>query len=187
MKRTSWLLPPALLAAALFATTSSRAQRAPERGEPSRPADNSSSLSMTPAVACLSIDAQGNYEPLPGAALSNEEKLVIYYRPLNYQLEHDGTNFHIHLVQDGLIRARGKAKVLQAKQKMIDEDWKGRQPRSFVYMRSMVSLKGMPPGEYEFEITLRDLLAPGEPTARQTLNFRVVPPGARDEKGEVKP
>ena len=142
---------------------------------------------MTPAVACQSIDTQGNYEPLPGAALSNEEKLVIYYRPLNYQLEHDGKNYRIHLVQDGLLRARGKKKVLLAKTKMIDEDWKGRQPLSFVYMRSMVALKGLPEGEYEFEIILRDLLAPGEPTARQTLSFRIVPPGPRDEKGEIKP
>ena len=75
---------------------------------------------MTPAVACRSIDTQGNYEPLPGAALSNEEKLVIYYRPINYQLEHDGTNYHIHLVQDGLLRGRGKKRVLQTKTRMID-------------------------------------------------------------------
>ena len=54
-------------------------------------------------------------------------------------------------------------------------------------MRTLVSLKGIPPGEYELEIILRDLLAPGEPSARQTLSFRIVPPGERDEKGEIKP
>jgi len=184
-------LPTALLATLLFLATSSRAQRAkkpaPEPTEPASSPDKGTSLSMTPAVACLSIDSDGNYIPLPGAALSNEEKLVIYYRPLNYQIEHDGTNYSIHLVQDGLLRAQGKKKVLQTKTKMIDEDWKGRQLLSFVYMRSLVALKGMPPGEYEFEIILRDLLAPGEPTARQTLSFRIVPPGPRDEKGEITP
>ena len=191
MKRTNGLVPATLLVAASLVTTSGRAQStkepAPAPTEPAPSVDKGTALAMTPAVACLSIDSQGNYEPLPGAALSNEEKLVIYYRPINYQLEHDGTNYHIHLVQDGLLRARGKKKVLQTKTNMIDEDWKGRQPLSFVYMRSLVSLKGMPPGEYEFEIILRDLLAPGEPTARQTLSFRIVPPGPRDEKGAIKP
>jgi hypothetical protein len=175
----------------LFVGASGRAQRVtkpvPEPTDPAQSASKESSLAMTPAVACLSIDSQGNYVPLPGAALSNEEKLVIYYRPINYQLEYDGQNYSIHLVQDGVLRARGKKKVLQTKTNMIDWEWKGRQPLSSVYMRTLVALKGIPPGEYELEIILRDRLATGEPTARQTLSFRIVPPGPRDERGELKP
>jgi hypothetical protein len=134
---------------------------------------------MTPAVACLSIDRQGIYEPLPEAALTSEEKLLVFYRPLNYHVERDGSTYRIHLVQDGQVRPRGSKRVLQAKRNMIDDDWKGKQPPGNRYIRSQVSLKGLPPGEYEFEITLHDLLAPGEPTARQTLPFTVIPAGSR--------
>jgi hypothetical protein len=130
---------------------------------------------MTPAVACLSIDGQGQYEPLPDAALTSEEKLLVFYRPLNFHVERAGSTYHIHLVQDGRVRPRGSRDVLQKKLKMIDDEWKGKQPPGNRYIRSQVSLKGLPPGEYEFEITLHDLLAPGHPTARQTLPFTVIP------------
>jgi hypothetical protein len=137
---------------------------------------------MTSAVVCLSIDGKGNYEPLPDASLTSDEKLLLFYRPLNFHVDDDGKSYHIHLVQDGQIRARGKKRVLQTKPRMIDEDWKSREPPASPYIRSLVALKGLPPGEYEFDITLHDLLAPGEPVARQTVSFRIVPPGPRPDK-----
>jgi hypothetical protein len=132
-------------------------------------------LEMSPAVACLSIDGQGQYEPLPDAALTSDEKLLVFYRPLNFRVQQNGSSYRFHLVQDGRVRPLGSPVALQTKLKMIDEDWKGKEPPSNRYMRSQVSLKGLPPGEYEFEITLHDLLAPGKPAARQTLPFRVIP------------
>jgi hypothetical protein len=139
---------------------------------------------MTPPVACLSIDDQGNYETLPGAALTSDEKLLVFYRPLNYHVERDGALYHIHLVQDGQVRARGSKRALQTKKNMIDDDWKGRQLPPGRYIRSLVGLKGLPPGEYEFEITLHDHLAPGQPTARQTLAFTIVPASTGASKGK---
>jgi hypothetical protein len=132
---------------------------------------------MTPAVVCLSIDQAGQYEPLPEAALTSEEKLLVFYRPLNYHVEREGPTYHLHLVQDGRVRPRGSQRVLLTKLKMIDDDWKGKQPPGNRYIRSQVALKGLPPGDYEFEITLHDLLAPGEPTCRQTLPFTIIPAG----------
>jgi len=143
--------------------------------EPGAPA----SLAMTPAVACSSIEADGSHEALPDAALTADEKLLIFYRPLNYHVERSGATYHVHLVQDGQVRMRGGKRALQTKLKMIDDDWKGRQLPPARYIRSLVALKGLPPGDYEFEITLHDLLAPGEPTARQTLPFKIVPAGPR--------
>jgi hypothetical protein len=137
---------------------------------------------MTPAVVCLSIDGRGQYEPLPEAALTSDEKLLVFYRPLNYHVERAGSTYHIHLVQDGRVRPRGESRILQFKLKMIDEDWKGKEPLGNPYIRSEVSLKGFPPGEYEFEITLHDLLAPGQPIARQTLPFTIIPAGPRKKK-----
>ncbi len=189
MWQRTWLLPAALVAAFSSLSGFGHAERGPDPPPAlSEPATGAKpGLSMTDAVACLSVDKQGNYELLPGAALSNEEKLLVYYRPLNYQLDHDGTNYHIHLVQDGQIRARGEKTVLLSKRKMIDEDWKGRQPLQSVFLRNLVGLKKLPPGDYEFDIILHDLLAPGKPTARQSLPFRIVPAGLRNERGEVTP
>jgi hypothetical protein len=141
-------------------------------------------LAMTPAVACRSIDGYERYEPLPDAALTSDEKLLVYYRPLDYRVEQKRANYHIHLVQDGQIRRRGEDAVLLFKAKLLDYDWTSPQPPNPVYLRNTVSLKGLPPGAYEFDIILHDKLAPDAPAARQTLPFRVIPPS---EPGEAKP
>jgi hypothetical protein len=181
LRRTRWLFLVSTSIVLAWAASVCLAQRTPGRGaRRSETNDKSQALAMSPAVVCLSIDGQGNYETLPDAALTSEEKLLVFYRPLNYHVDHDNSTYHIHLVQDGQVRARGSKGVLIAKMKMIDEDWKGREPPAPRYIRSLVALKGLRPGDYEFDITLHDLLAPGEPTARQTLPFKVVPPGTRD-------
>jgi hypothetical protein len=180
MRRTCWLWLAFVLT---YGTHTTRA-RQPSSGPPERSEGRNEqvALTMTPAVACLAIDGQGQYEPLPEAALTSEEKLLVYYRPLNFHVEHTGSTYHVHLVQDGQVRPRGSRRALQTKPRMIDEEWKGKEPPGSPYIRSLVSLKGFTPGEYEFEITLHDLLAPGRPTARQTLPFTIIPAGPRKGK-----
>jgi hypothetical protein len=179
LRWTSWLwLILILIALGTHPTSAQRSRReAPVR------TDEQVLLAMTPAVACLSIDQAGQYEPLPDAALTSEEKLLVFYRPLNYHVERKGSTYHLHLVQDGRVRPRESQRVLFNKRKMIDDEWKGTQAPGNRYMRSQVSLKGLAPGDYEFEITLHDLLAPGEPTCRQTLPFKIIPPGPRSQNG----
>jgi hypothetical protein len=153
---------------------------------PSAP-DSGVELSITQAVVCASIDGYENYEPLPSGALTSEEKLLLYYRPLNYRVQREGSSDHVHLVQDGQIRRRGEKLVLTAKAKMIDFDWKAAHPIGQVYMKSAAGLKNLKPGDYEFDIILHDELAAGTPVARQSVPFRIVPPGARTEGGDAKP
>jgi hypothetical protein len=190
VKRTSWLLPAALLAVWLATANSGRAGRSSEdtSARPERsPSGDESALNMTPAVACAEIKGFEDYEPLPGAALTSDEKLLVYYRPLNYKVAQAGATNHIHLVQDGQIRRRGEKKVLHAKNAMLDYDWKSREPANPVFLRNTVSLKGLMPGEYDYDIILHDRLAPDAPAARQTLPFKVIPPGPRNDQGEAKP
>jgi hypothetical protein len=150
--------------------------------------DESEAPAMTIAAAVVCSDVKGyeDFQPLADPALTSEEKLLVYYRPLHYRSDQTGSTHHIHLVQDGQIRRRGEKAVLLAKARMIDYDWKSQKPDNPIYMRSTFSLKGLTPGEYEFEIILHDRLAPGEPTARQTLPFRVIPPGPRGRPDEAK-
>ena len=58
------------------------------------------------------------------------------------------------------------------KKNLLDITSEGRNPPPLIYLRNTVSLKDLPPGEYEFDIILRDENAPGH-TATQTVSFKV--------------
>ena len=53
-------------------------------------------------------------------------------------------------------------------------------PPEQVFIKNSFSLKGLPPGEYEYDIILRDENDPGS-TVTQSVKFRVV--CGRDAKG----
>ncbi len=50
-----------------------------------------------------------------------------------------------------------------------------------LYMRTDLAIKGLPPGEYELDLTLHDKLAKGSGTTR-TVEFKVVP--AKEAKAD---
>jgi len=132
-------------------------------------------LRMVPAVACRSIDGYEQYEILPGAALTAEEKLLVYYRPLHYMTVQKGEIFLAHLTQEGQVRRKGEKPVLLRKKNLLDYEAKSRQPLGPIYLRNTFAMKGLPPGEYEYDIILRDQNDPGPP-AIQSLKFRIVAP-----------
>ena len=111
-------------------------------------------LRMTPAVACRSIDGYEQYEILPAAALTAEEKLLVYYRPLDYKTLQEDDFFKAHLTQDGQVRRRGEKTVLLRKKSLLDYEPKSRQPLGPICLRNSFSLKGLPPGDYEYDIIL---------------------------------
>ncbi len=129
---------------------------------------------MTPAVVCETIEGYEDYRPLPGASLTSDEKLLVYYRPLGYRVEQEGPSYRLRLTQDGQIRRRGEKAVLQKKAKLLDYEVKAKAPPGPIYLRNMISLKGLKPGEYDFDIILHDEVGAGPP-AVQTVPFRVVP------------
>jgi hypothetical protein len=169
---TAWLLGP-VLAAALGTCLGARGDEpTPRPDEPSKAEKDR--LAMTPGVVCKSIDARGNYEPLPGAAMTADEKLLIYFCPRNYQVEHSEGAYRIHLSEDGQIRRKGQKEVLRRKDKLLEYKYSDASPPTPIYLKNTVSLKGLKPGEYEFDITLHDKLGDA-PAATQTIGFRVIP------------
>jgi len=132
-------------------------------------------LRMSPAVVCRSIDGYEQYEKLRGAALTAEEKLLVYYRPLDYKMVQKDAVFTAHLTQDGQIRRTGEKTVLLRKQSLLNYEPKSPNPLGPIYLRNSFSLKGLAPGEYEYDIILRDEYEPGPP-AIQSLKFRVIAP-----------
>ncbi len=141
----------------------------------SKPTARPIRLHMSPAVVCRSIDGYERYEKLRGAALTAEEKLLVYYRPLDYKTVQKDDVFTAHLTQDGQIRRKGEKTVLLRKLSLLEYEPRSPNPLDPIYLRNTFSLKGLAPGEYEYDIILRDEYEPGPP-AIQSVRFRVIAP-----------
>ena len=142
-------------------------------------------LKIAKAVACRSIDGYERYVPLPNGAITAEEKLQIYYRVLSCKFAVKEDEYFVHLVQDGQIRRKGEKTPFLAKLKVLDYAAKASSPPNWIYLRNSVSLKGLKPGEYEYDIILRDEYNPVPPVT-QAVRFRVVAP-ALSKGHESKP
>jgi hypothetical protein len=132
-------------------------------------------LSISGAVACRSIDGYEQYKLLRGPQLTSEEKLLVYYRPFNFKVVSRDNEYIAHFTQDGQIRRKGEKEVLLRKKNMMDYEAKNTMPPDQVFIKNSFSLKGLPPGEYEYDIILRDENDPGS-TVTQSVKFRVIAP-----------
>jgi len=133
-------------------------------------------LRMSRAVVCRTINGYEDYEPLPDAAQTSDEKLLIYFRPLRYKIEFADGYYRAHLVQDNEIRKRGKKEIVRQKRKVVEYEPKSKDPLGPLYIRNTISLKDLKPGEYDLTIILHDELEPGSPPTRQVVRFKVIPP-----------
>lgn len=138
---------------------------------------------MTPAIVCSAVRGYEDYDPLPVAALTKDEKLVVYYRPTGFENARDGKMYRVHLTQDGQIRRRDSKAVVFRKEKLLEYEPKADRPIEGCYIKCVVSLKGLEPGDYSFDIILHDEVAKGA-SAKQTLKFKVVPATTTDPKEE---
>ncbi|WP_165249840.1 hypothetical protein [Paludisphaera soli] len=162
------------LVAGIVLASSARAEEPPK----DKPAE--SALTIDKPVVCRTIGGFEDYEKLPNASQTSDEKLLVYYRPRGYEVAPKGDRFAARFTQDGQVRAKGKKKVLLRKAKLLDYEAVADRPPREVYLQNTFSLKGLPPGEYEYDVILRDENARTSATA--TVEFRVVP--ARLPKAE---
>lgn len=137
--------------------------------------ERKASLRMTPGIVCRSINGYEDYEVLPKAAQTSDEKLLVYFRPLGYQSELKDGAYEAHLVPDFQIRKRGEKTILLQKLKMYTYKPRSEQPPRLLYMKNTISLKGLAPGDYELTLILHDEIAKCPP-ATQVVRFRVIPP-----------
>lgn len=133
------------------------------------------SLRMTPGVVCRSIAGYEDYEPLPEAAQTAEEKLLVYFRPTGHRIERVDDYYQAHLVPDFQIRKRGEKAVLRQKLRIYEYKPKSKEPPRSIYMKNVFALKGLLPGDYDLTIILHDEIAKGAP-ATQVVKFRIIPP-----------
>jgi hypothetical protein len=141
-------------------------------------------LRMTPGIVCSAIDGYENYKVLPKAAQTSDEKLLVYFRPMGFQTEMVDGAYEAHLVPGFEIRKRGQKEVLLQKPRMYEYKPRQEQPPRYIYMKNAISLKGLPPGDYDLTVILRDEIAKGPP-AKQVVKFRVIPADdpEKQEKG----
>ncbi len=131
-------------------------------------------LDMEPAIVCKAIDGYEDYEPLPGAAQTSEEKLLVYIRPTGFQSEKVEKGYQAHLTIDGEVRKRGEKGILRQKKKLLEYQPVYSTPVYFIYLKSSMSLKGLAPGDYDLTIILHDEIAKGA-TATQVVKFKIIP------------
>jgi hypothetical protein len=94
---------------------------------------------------------------------------------LGFQTELVDGAYQAHLVPDFQIRKRGEKGVLLQKLKMYEYKPRGDQPPRNLYMKNVISLKGLTPGDYDLTMILHDEVAKGPP-ATQVIRFRVIAP-----------
>ena len=140
----------------------------------SRPA-----LDMSKAVICKKVVGYEDFVEQPDATLTSDDKLNIYYRPLNFHVDgvdkpRPGSRFKAQFSQDCRIRRKGEKTILQKKDKIVEYSPTFETPLERLYILTNISLKGLPPGEYELDVILHDELAM-DATAKQTVGFAIVP------------
>lgn len=153
-------------------------------------------LSMSKAIVCKKIEGYERFIPLPDASLTSEDKLNVYFRPLNYRTELlkkpiPGQRFRASFSEDFRIRRLGEKTVLMKKDKVVDYDPTFDKQDYRIYMLNNIGLKGLPPGQYELDVVLHDLLAI-DSTATQSVAFTIIPtpkvdPSATKDEGAAVP
>jgi hypothetical protein len=144
---------------------------------------------MSKPVVCSKVHGFASFEPLPDASLTADDKLTVYYEPQGYTIERTKDGFRALFAQDGRLRKKGSKDALWQKAPMFEYEAKSESPPYRVFMRSDLAIKGLPPGDYELDLTLHDRLAKDKGAkVTRTVEFKVVLPQgeAKDGEGGVK-
>lgn len=162
----------------------SRRRTPPKAEAPAGPVEYR--LVMSKAVACEFVEGFGDYVERPSPRLSADEKLLVYYEPRHFATEKIGGRHRAHLTQDARVRKRGQKAAVWSKDKLLDYEAKADSPAFQLFLSNTIALKGLPPGDYDLDITLHDEVSRGSP-ATQTLRFSIVErPDAADEADPEK-
>ena len=85
-----------------------------------------------------------------------------------------GHRYRAKFSQDGRIRRKGEKTVLMKKDQLLEYEPFFETPTERIYLVNTIGLKGLPPGDYEFDIILHDGLDEGS-TSTQSVPFTIIP------------
>jgi hypothetical protein len=143
--------------------------------DPAPPRDGAGALSMTPAVVCSSVRGYEDYTRREDSVFTKDEKLVFYFQPQGFTIEEADGEYLTHIALDLRLRRKGARTAVWTGDDVLERRTKTKDLPGAAYFTAHVGLKEMPPGDYELDIILRDLLAPGT-QAKQVLPFQVKKP-----------
>jgi len=135
-------------------------------------------------VVCKHVQGYEDYEALPNAELTSDDKLLVYFRPRHFKIKPTGEKFEAHFTQEGKIRRRGEKTVVWQKAKLLDYNPKADTREMPIFLKNSISLKGIKPGEYQLEITLRDEVGKSVPAVK-TVDFKIVPTKTTEKDKEA--
>jgi hypothetical protein len=145
-------------------------------------ATDDETLRMSKPVLCRKVHGFASFEEWQGATLTADDKLMIYSEPSGHKIEQTREGYRAHLVEDGRIRRKGEKATLWKKENMLEYEAKSKFPPYRIYFRTDVAIKGLPPGDYEIDLTLRDRLSKDDAKVVRTLPFTVVAPETKGKK-----
>lgn len=166
----SWRL---VLAAAVLVTAG--AARPDSRGGPKDDGGegDDGSFGLSRPVACKEVRGYEDYDPLPDAALTHDEKLIIYFLPRHFKTERKGKKYRVHFTQQGRVKRRGQKAVLWSLPRTLEYEEEFDGPPRSVFLTNKLALKALPPGDYDYEIVLHDAVG-GSSAATRTLPFTIL-------------
>jgi hypothetical protein len=153
---------------------------ASESFAPGQDADDS--LRMSKPVLCRKVHGFASFEEWPGTTFTADDKLMIYSEPSGYKIERKPEGYRAHLVEDVQLRKKGDKATIWKKENMLEYEAKSKTPPYQIYLRTDLAIKGLPPGDYELDLTLRDRLSKDEAKVLRTLPFTIVRPETKGKK-----
>ncbi|WP_435010651.1 hypothetical protein P12x_001930 [Tundrisphaera lichenicola] len=129
---------------------------------------------MSKGVVVSRVNGLDDFVELAEPRLTSEDKLKVYFRPLNYKVEPFKKRYRASFTEDGRIRRKGEKNPIAKEDKLLEYEDVFDDPTYRIYLVNTIGLKSLPPGDYEFDITLHDVLDEGS-SARQSIPFTIVP------------
>jgi hypothetical protein len=156
-------------------------------GMPPDDAPPKSDFRITKPIIVTKVTGYKDFEASTDNRLTPDDKLTIYYEPTNHIIEKTKDGYRALFAQDGRLRKKGGKTAVWQKEKMFTYEAKNKIPPREIYLKTDMSLKSLPPGEYELDLTLHDGLAKPPALVMGTVAFEVIPaPAEKPAKDEVK-
>jgi hypothetical protein len=132
------------------------------------------SFGLTAPIACKDVRGYEDYETLPDAALTRDDKLIVYFLPRHFKAARKGKKYEVHFTQEGRIRRRGQKAVIWALPKSLEFRTDSDTPPRLIFLTNRLALKDLKPGDYDYEIVLHDAVS-GATAAPRILPFTILP------------
>lgn len=122
--------------------------------------ESKAQFELTKAVLCTEVRGYRDFDRMAEPKLTRDDKLLIYCEPSGFSVERvkPDQGYRAHLTSSGRIRRRGKKEKLFERKDLLDYDVTAAFPPKRIYLKTSLQIKGLSPGDYEFDLIVNDAL-----------------------------